>query len=472
MNNLPSNRNHLPLHNIFPSLSKQQWIALLLIVSLVLGLLPIWLPYQVLFIALALIIGLYIAFVKPHWILVSMLILRSSADGLQDLITFFPGRWFSFNLAGLMNIIAATLGGLILIRRLLRNDRLFSGFPLNLLLILILVSLLGIPQSIDTNASLKAWVRLFGYYGIAAVSYEIIKQNLISIRSILRGITIASIPPMILGYYQAFSGSGYFFPGYQSTPFAYRPQGTFGHPAILASYLIILICISIACYFYNYPLWPRSLLLLLALSSTGLEILTFARSQWTGAIVAIGVIGLIRSRKLILIGLIISLILILTVPTIRERLQGEQATESFEWRLEVWQASLRLLKEPTLLGNGLDTSHLMINNVLVNVFVPPHNDYLRMALEIGVIGFITYLILQIGLFLFTLRAFLQKNQEVKLLSLILLGIIVGGWVISFLDNYLSYVSVQWYIWAMIGSLSWIQEIHWKGQKDVDVQISF
>jgi putative inorganic carbon (HCO3(-)) transporter len=448
-----------------------QQFAFLVILSLSLGFIATSLPPFATLTLLALMIGLCIAYSKPHWLLIILLLVRSSTDEIQEIVTFFPGHWYSFNIAGLLNIVSVAFGILVLTRRFLRNDRLLPSPPVTLLLMLIGVSLLSIPQSEEIGTSLKAWVRLMSYFGIALVSYDMIDREQISMRKVLRGITIASIPPLILGYYQAISGSGYFFPGYQSTSFAYRPQGTFGHPAILASFLMIIICITLASYFLRYPLWSRPILIFLAISSMGLLILTFARTQWIGAAVAIGVIGLLRSRKMLFIGIVLVVVLTLTVPVIRERIQGEQATESFEWRVEVWQASLRILRNPTLFGTGLDTSHLYINNILVNVFVPPHNDYLRMAIETGLVGLLTYLFMQIGLFIYVWRAYCQNNQDMQVLALALLGIIIGGWVISIFDNYLSFVSVQWYLWSMVGILAGLNKKQKVNNQLLNVQTS-
>ena len=455
--------------SILSTILKQQ-LAFLIILYLFLGFIATSLPSFVTLTLLALMVGMCIAYSKPQWLLIILLLVRSSTDEIQEIVTFFPGQWYSFNVAGLLNILAVAFGVLVLTRRFLKNDRLLPSPPITLLLMFIGVSLLSIPQSEEIGASLKAWVRLMSYSGIALISYHIIDYEQISMRNVLKGITIASIPPMILGYYQAISGSGYFFPGYQSTSFAYRPQGTFGHPAILASFLLIILCITLSSYFLRYPLWPRPILISLAISSLGLLILTFARTQWIGAAFAIGVIGLLRSRKMLFIGTLTVIILALTVPVIRERIQGEQATESFEWRVEVWQASLRILRNPTLLGTGLDTSPLHINNILVNIFVPPHNDYLRMAIETGLVGLLTYLFMQIGLFIYAWRAYRQNNQDMQVIALTLLGVIIGGWSISIFDNYLSYVSVQWYLWSMVGILAGLKK-HKGNNKLLDVQAS-
>ena len=423
------------------------------VLFMALGIAGVVLPrlYTLALLALGIFTGLLL--LKPDWILICLLLVRSSADVTQDLFTLFPGSSFSFNLAGLINILALGIGLIFLVRRFARGQHWLPSAPVFLLGLFLLVGALGISGSIDPPTSVKAWTRLAGYMGIALLTIEVaFRQD--AILKILRTITLAAFPPLVLGYYQIFTGSGYFFPGFTATEFAYRPQGTFGHPAILASFLILVACLVLASLLWSYPLWPRPVLLGLMVAYLGLMVLTYARTEWIGGIVALGLIGLLRDRRVIWVGLLAGIILLLVLPSIQSRLSGEQSGESFEWRLELWGASLTLLEHPSWLGEGLDTSPILINSILPNVVQPPHNDYLRTALEMGVLGLIALLGLQAALFRLGWLAYRYSSQlDVKVLGLTLFGATVGGLVISLSDNFLSYVSVQWYMWTIVGLLS-------------------
>ena len=185
-----------------------------------------------------------------------------------------------------------------------------------------------------------------------------------------------------------------------------------------------------------------------------LMVLTYARTEWIGAMAAFSIIGLLRYRRLFLIGVVVGLFLIFAVPAVQSRLKGEMATDSFEWRLKVWNASLTILKNPTLIGSGLDTSPILVNNVLVNVIAPPHNEYFRTMIETGIIGFLVFLLLQAALLYQGWIAFSTSlSKSTKVLGLTLLAVTVGGMIISLSDNYFDYVAPQWFNWTIVGLLA-------------------
>jgi O-antigen ligase len=148
------------------------------------------------------------------------------------------------------------------------------------------------------------------------------------------------------------------------------------------------------------------------------------------------------------------MLLLLFLPAVQDRLSGEEASTTLNWRLTVWDASLKVLEKSTAIGYGLDTSPILVNRELVNVVAPPHNDYLRNAIETGVIGIGLFILLQLALFSLGRHAYQQQNKDlIRVMGLALMGITIGGVVISVSDNYFSYVSVQWYNWTIIGLIS-------------------
>ena len=420
---------------------------------IIIGISVVWLPpiISLGFLGISVLIGVLL--MKPHWLLISMLLLRSGADSAQDLFVFFPGSWYSFNAAGLLNILACVIGIFIIARRFARGKRILPSEPMIILSLFLLVGAIGIFCSIDTTTSVKSWTRIAGYLGIALLAVEV-ASNKLAIRKSLLAIIIASIPQLILGYYQSATGSGYFFPGFLDSQFAYRPTGTFGHPAILASFLITIMCLTLSAYLLNSALMPRLLIGVLFFLCCGLLVLTYARSEWIGGIIAISLIAFIRSKKLIIIGILAGLFLLAFLPTVQDRLSGEEASTTLNWRLAVWNASLKVLEKPTAIGYGLDTSPILVNRELVNVVAPPHNDYLRYTIETGVIGIVLFLLMQVALISRGWQTYHHRNKNlIRVMGLALLGITIGGVAISLSDNYFSYGSIQWYNWTILGLIS-------------------
>jgi O-antigen ligase len=122
--------------------------------------------------------------------------------------------------------------------------------------------------------------------------------------------------------------------------------------------------------------------------------------------------------------------------------------------LDVWDASLEVIRcSPAWFGAGLDTSPTLINSVLVNVIAPPHNDFLRATLEMGVLGLLSFVLVNLSLLLFGWRTYRQPQLHLQVMGLTMLAVAAGGMVISLSDNYLSFVSVQWYNWTLVGLIT-------------------
>lgn len=420
---------------------------------LIIGISVVWLPpiLSFGFIGISILIGLLL--MKPHWLLISMLLLRSVAESAQDLFILFPESWYNVNSAGLLNILACFIGIFIITRRFARGKRVLPSLPMSILSLFLIVGSIGLIISIDTPASFKSWARFAGYLGIALLALEVAADKM-AMRKSLLAIIITAVPQLILGYFQSATGSGYFFPGFLDSQFAYRPTGTFGHPAILASFLITIICLTLSAFLLDSSLMPRLLIGVFIIACLGLLVLTFARSEWIGGIIAFGLITFIRSKKLIIIGILAGLVLLAILPAVQDRLSGEQARTTLDWRLAVWDASLKVMEQPTVIGHGLDTSPILVNRELVNVIAPPHNDYLRNAIETGVLGLLFFLLLQGALVFHGWQSYNSRKMDlIRVMGLALLGIAVGGAAISLTDNYFSYVSVQWYNWTIVGLLS-------------------
>jgi O-antigen ligase len=258
---------------------------------------------------------------------------------------------------------------------------------------------------------------------------------------------VSSLIPVALAWLQQLTGIGYFFLGFVGTEFAYRPQGTFAHPAALASYLIILLTMAVGIYFSGATTKMRAVLLAWAGVAASCLVLTLARAEWLGMLVAALVVGLLKRRRLALLALLVAVLLLTTVPLLRERLT---AAESIGWRLDLWRAAKSLAWPPTLLGRGLATAHWHINQLLPKVDAPPHDDYLKVIIEVGLAGLVAYGIWLLALVRHAWRAY-RRAQEPTIAwrALALLAIVLAGTVISVADNYLGYTAVQWYLWALV-----------------------
>ncbi len=384
--------------------------------------------------------------VLPEVVIVALLLLRSSVDGFMELFTLFAGSPLSMNLAGAVNSLAVGLGLLTLVRRLIRRQPLLVAGPGRAYALFLLVCLASIPGAVDPAISVKEWARLASALAIYLMVADVVHDER-GARRFLTVLLASSFIPLLMAWLQWLTGSGYFFLGFIGTRFAYRPQGTFGHPAALGSYLVILLTLAAALYFSADTIRLRAALLAWVGVAGGALVLTMARTQWLGMMAAALVVGLARRWRLALLALAVAALLLAVVPLLRERLT---ASESVDWRLDLWQVSADLAWPPTALGRGLGNSPLYINQLLPKVDTPPHNDYLKVGIELGWVGWLAYGAWLLALLRHAWRAFRHaQEQSLAWRALALLAVVIAGLIMSLADNYLGYTAVQWYLWTLV-----------------------
>ena len=395
--------------------------------------------------------------VAPEAVIVGLLLARSSIDGFMEVFTLFAGSALSMNLAGAVNSLAVGLGVLTLVRRLVRRQPLLVSAPGRTFGLFLLVALLSILGAVDPFAGVKEWARLGSGLAIYLMVADGVRDER-GARRFVAALMASSLVPLAVAWLQRLVGSGYFFLGFVGTEFAYRPQGTFAHPAALGSYLIIVLMLAVALYFSapaeQSRVW-KALLLGWAAVAGGCLVLTLARTQWLGLLVAALVVGLLKRRRLALLALAVAAILLATVPFLQERLLE---SHSIGWRVELWQAAVQLLSPPMLqpaslqafLGRGLASSPWHINRLLPKVYAPPHNDYLKAAIEMGLVGLLAYLSWLLALVRHAWRAYRDaESPALAWRAVALLAVAVSAVVMSASDNYLGYTAVQWYLWALV-----------------------
>jgi O-antigen ligase len=435
---------HLHVRAVWP------WALAALLIFAGMGLAAFLLPASLFAAALAAGAVVLAWLVLPEAVIMVMLLLRGSVDGFMDLFTLFAGSPLSMNLSGAVNSLAVGLGALALVRRLVRRQPLFVAAPGWTYGLFLLACLFSIPGSVDPAGGIKEWARLTSglaiYLLVADALYD--RQHAErGARRFVATIMLSSLVPLAVGWLQRLTGGGYFFLGFVGTEFAHRPQGTFAHPAALGSYLVLLLTLAAILYFSASSAEKRLPLLLWAAAATGCLLLTLARTQWLGMMVAVMTVGLVKRRRLALVALLVALISLAAVPLLRERLL---ASHSVGWRLDLWQAGLTLAWPPTLLGQGLATSPWHINQLLPKVEAPPHNDYLKVTIEMGVLGLLAYGTWLLALGRHAWQAYRHARQPaIAWRALGLLAVVLAGASMSVTDNYLGYTAVQWYLWAWV-----------------------
>ncbi len=180
-----------------------------------------------------------------------------------------------------------------------------------------------------------------------------------------------------------------------------RAYGTLGQPNLLGQWLLAPVFASLILFFNSWkPLKYRLFYLLAFLLSIGGLFVTFNRASLLGLLVAALLLiiyerKLKASRQIIVFGSLLGLIIagmILFGGTLR----------SVNSRAILWENSLPLISQHLITGSGPETFYqsfqtvltpdLYLSETLYNMPDRVHNEALQVFLDLGIVGFLLYLL--------------------------------------------------------------------------------
>jgi O-antigen ligase len=434
-------------------LDKNKKIAALLIIP-ALALLSILLLSQENFIFSLFLIIFYcvftIAFFNNKTGLYLILLLRPCLDYFTGSKIIF---WrFSFNLAGIFAGLTIILSLFVILKNLKKN----SKAPLKKAWIIFLIPLL--LSLFFTSAIRTGITEIARYISIILIFYSafLLTENNKDLAKTIKIIILSAIIPSIAAVWQYLAKTGLTIPfeGVYN-----RVYGTFAHPNLLAFYLLLAISLCLVVFLVSekkqITILFYGLLSILFLISLGF---TYTRSAWIGLALIVFMLGLTRYRKFLLIAVLAMIIGYFSIEQINTRLSSftlKDPSSSVQWRLNLWKDEARLISKKPLFGYGAGTSDDVIlrDRGSEAGSSAPHNDYLRIALEAGLIGLGAFLAF---IFLVLKNLFLQYKKQtkprLKTLSFVVFILIGGFYLISFGDNILANTALQWALWALLGGM--------------------
>jgi O-antigen ligase len=268
---------------------------------------------------------------------------------------------------------------------------------------------------------------------------------------------------MILGLYQVKTDSfrpflapeaAYkrgFYSQFNNSPVSSFAVGFFGHPGVFAEYLFVGLLILIALSWQRWK-WLRALLVF---GFIGAIFYTFSKTVLGSLPFALLLFGVLtRSSRhfwtRVLFCLIVSGLLITGLLLVMRK-SGSITLDfgTFVWRIEQWQAGLSLLMlYPTVFlnGNGVDIG--ILEGLLQG---NPHNIYIFMLLQYGLMGLMLILALVAAVFWQGFRAYKWGWMKQEPLLAGLWVALVGLLVFGLFGTSLSYVEFR-SIFAVVASL--------------------
>jgi O-antigen ligase len=257
-----------------------------------------------------------------------------------------------------------------------------------------------------------------------------------------------------------------------------RVGGTLGHANAMASYLELMLPLTLALSFIQTRTRYRLALLTLFGLGTAAMILTLSRSGWGGlALGSLLTVWLVARRRgfrlrrllptLLPLGISVILIAILFWQPIMVRLLAP-SPYSVSFRLNLARVALEMVKAQPLIGMGLNTFKEVMpefdpQGLFASRSATVHNIYLLVAAETGLLGVGAFLWFLVGLFQVGISLARSKDD----LYVALAAGICGGFLGLLAHGFLSWLfrldSIFTLFWFLVGLLTAVARLEIKAR---------
>jgi len=305
------------------------------------------------------------------------------------------------------------------------------------LLIMAFFSVLSFITSLDYIASMGGMIKIFT--GICF--YVLIYNNVRTINDatkILVVIMLASIVPMIYGYYQYMTATGHAWKGYFYA--GHRIDSVMGQYNDYGIFLCFCIVVTLILFFCSKTKKMKFFTLIMIVSQVTSLFFSLNRGSWVCLSAALLVSVLchrkfIRLRWLIVVSVVVislfSSLIIQRFDELRFETPGGYSQNTLHSRVNAWKKIVPLILKKPITGYGLDSS-MIVTKKYLNTELAPHNDYLRLALESGVLSLTFYVIFLLIEFTHLMLASLW--QKYSFVNFPFFALIIYFCLISFFQN--------------------------------------
>ena len=228
-----------------------------------------------------------------------------------------------------------------------------------------------------------------------------------------------------------------------------RVVSTLENPNVLAEYLILVIPFMIISLFCAGSIKATAPYVVCTLFAVTCLIYTWSRGSWLGIIFALLVLFVIINKKTIVAYLGLVLLLpfapFVLPDSIVQRITtiGNIADTSTSYRVSIWTASLKMIKDYIICGIGVGREAFQLvypEYTLAGIesAPPSHNLYLQLCVELGLGGLVVFLLV---VFFFLQYCFTTiKKANEKYIKLLAAGGLcaVGGFLLNGFTDYVWY----------------------------------
>lgn len=295
----------------------------------------------------------------------------------------------------------------------------------------LLSATISIFTSLDTRAALGEWKAFYIEPFILCIILLTTVKTRETFNKILCMLILCGLATSLLSIFQSFTG--WMVPwAFWENRDTFRVTGWYGFPNGVGLFLAPLAPLAIylikTFYKNNKIIFITSLLFLL---TTPLAVF-FAKSTagLIGIAAGIGLLLLIYKKTrwpAVIIG-IIAVITLMGIPSIREELLFQD--RSGQIRLSIYSETIEFLKDNPLLAAGLASYadkiapyHTPVNGEGIEIFHHPHNLFLTMWVNTGLIGLVGFVLLLVSIFVIATTKKSSPFVVASLLTLLITGLV-------------------------------------------------
>ncbi len=341
--------------------------------------------------------------------------------------------------------------------------------PLNLPLYLFaLLGFLSVLISPSVSLSLKAFfsklLKIIILYFIVVEAVNSKKKVAVILITFLFSAIIVGVD----GIFQLIRGVDFI----RQYPTISRISGPFDNPNNLAAWLTAVVPPCLCLLYFGGKNLSKKIKPLLFFSTIILVaclVLTYTRGAWIAVTLSLILTGiLLKSKKLVIITILaVTLLLFFSTKSVKERTVSI-VTDSQNIRTGLWQEAAMIIKDFPFLGCGLNAYSIVAPKYKIaeGGGVYPHNSYLQMAAETGLLGLGAFLWIIVTVFENSL-ANLKKIND-KFYNALLIGLLAGLFAFlahSFVDTNFYSLQFRYLMWFIIGLIVAVQRIALKEESE-------
>lgn len=233
------------------------------------------------------------------------------------------------------------------------------GFVIFTVLALLSLSIRLTTLALDEFAiSLFYWIRWTMYLLSALVLFNAVKNKLISLNSIVTTFAISALFISLVGFVQliVLPDFSVLEPSLGWDPHKNRLASTFFDPNFTGGFLALVIGLLLSLHLNKVKRLTLTQMLVFVFIPLIALFLTFSRSSWGMFAIIAFALGLLKSRWLLIMSLILMFLTYFAIPRVQTRISGvTDPADSATFRLVSWGNTMEIAEDNLLLGVGFNS---------------------------------------------------------------------------------------------------------------------